>query len=318
MNTFTSDLPFQSFETPTQSNGKQYFGYAGTFSQTIGYPNGSSSYINLIDVTHNTHSFIVDQTTFEEIHYRYQQINLSTTEYCFIWLEVDAMNVIVNWRLFKASMTLEQLYPIYQSAYCFESLYQLFEAVNALSVRPLKTFMRMVLADEKLMTAFVSIPASKHHHHSYPGGLLSHSLECALITYNSVSSLVEVSQNEKEVAIVAALLHDIGKIETLSIQEHTSMGKLLDHEKFTLSVLSPHLNELKQYWYKGYEVLVYLLSWKPSMGFCQYVVGNAIKNADQMSTSASLRRMAFSDKPDYFHFSKLQIGQKEAYLSRLV
>ncbi|PLA73473.1 hypothetical protein CYQ88_10965 [Hydrogenovibrio sp. SC-1] len=191
------------------------------------------------------------------------------------------------------------------------------EAVNSLSVAPLKTFMRMVLSDVPLMKSFVSIPASKRHHHSFPGGLLSHSLECALITHSSVNSLIEVSQNEKEVAIVAALLHDVGKIETLGLQEHTSMGKLLDHEKFTLSVLAPHLNELKKFWYKGYEVLTYLLNWKSSMGYCQYVVGNAIKIADQMSTSASLRRMAFSDKPEYFHFSKLQVGQKETYLSRL-
>lgn len=65
--------------------------------------------------------------------------------------------------------------------------------------------------DKTLMIAFVSIPASKRHHHSYPRGLLTHSLQCALITMQNMSAMNELTQSEREVTLVAALLHDVGK-----------------------------------------------------------------------------------------------------------
>lgn len=144
-----------------------------------------------------------------------------------------------------------------------------------------------------------------------------HSLECALMTQQMVGSIINISTKEKEVAIVAALFHDVGKVKTLGSTQHTSTGRLIDHEQFTLMLLAEPLNSLQEYWEQGAETLQYLLTWKESQGVCRFVSGNAIKMADRLSTSASLRSMAFKDKPEYFHFAELNIGANKHYLNRL-
>lgn len=298
-------------------NGKQLIGYAGIFGQDLGCTDYGWCQVSLIDQSYLTHHIEVDSEDYANINQRYESLNLQNTESLYLWLEQDTNGSVLNWRLFKSTLTLEQLFPIYQACYDFDSLYQLFELVESLRVIPLRMFAREVLMDKQLMTAFVSIPASKRHHHSFPGGLLMHSLECALMTKQTVESLIDISTKEKEVAIVAALFHDVGKVKTIGLTQHTSTGRLIDHEQFTLMLLSEPLNILEEFWEQGAETLQYLLTWKESQGVCRFVSGNAIKMADRLSTSASLRSMAFKDKPDYFHFAELSIGTNKHYLNRL-
>jgi hypothetical protein len=298
-------------------NGKQLIGYAGIFGQDLGCTDYGWCQVSLIDPHQQTHYIQVDRQDYTEINQRYESLNLQNTESLYLWTEQDTNGELLNWRLFKSTLTLEQLFPIYQACYDFDSLYQLFELVESLKVIPLRMFAREVLMDRSLMTAFVSIPASKRHHHSFPGGLLMHSLECALMTQQTVESIINISIKEKEVAVVAALFHDVGKVKTLGASQHTSTGRLIDHEQFTLMLLSEPLNTLEAYWEQGSETLQYLLTWKESQGVCRFVSGNAIKMADRLSTSASLRSMAFKDKPEYFHFAELSIGSNKHYLNRL-
>jgi hypothetical protein len=137
------------------------------------------------------------------------------------------------------------------------------------------------------------------------------------MTQQTVESLIDVSRKEKEVAVIAALFHDVGKIKTLGPTQHTSTGRLIDHEKFTLMLLASPLNTLQEYWEQGAETLQYLLTWTDKQGVCRFVSGNAIKMSDRLSTSASLRSMVFKDKPDYFHFAEWSIGSSKLYLNRL-
>jgi putative nucleotidyltransferase with HDIG domain len=298
-------------------NGKQLIGYAGIIGQGLGNVYQNICCISLVDHYAQTHRFEVESLVYDEIVERYECLTLDNTENLFIWVEVATNGRLINWRLFKTTLVLEQIYPIYQACYDFRSLYQLLEFTESLKVVPLRMFVREVLADRALMSGFVSLPASKSHHHSFPGGLLMHSLECAYITQQTVDTLSDVSTNEKEVAMVAALFHDIGKVKTISENSHTSLGRLIDHELLTLQLLSDPLQELQKYWEQGADALQYLLVWKESMGFCRFVAGNAIKMADRMSTSYSLNRMAFKDKPEYFHFAQINIGSKTHHLNRL-
>lgn len=298
-------------------NGKQLIGYAGIFGQELGCSNYGWCQVSLIDQHHHTHYIQVDNQDYADINHRYESLSLQNNESLYLWLEQGSDGSVLNWRLFKSTLTLEQLFPIYQACYDFDSLYQLFELVESLKVIPLRMFVRQVFMHKSLMTAFVSIPASKRHHHSFPGGLLMHSLECALMTRQTVDSLIDVSTKEKEVAVIAALFHDMGKVKTLGHTQHTSAGRLIDHEQFSLMLLAEPLNTLQEYWEQGAETLQYLLTWKEQQGVCRFVSGNAIKMADRLSTSASLRSMAFKGKPDYFHFAELSIGAKKHYLNRL-
>ena len=298
-------------------NGKQLFGYAGIFGQegqTTGYP---CHQVSLVDQRYYTRYITVDEQAYAEMSEQFERLNLQNTESLYLWLEQANDGTVIHWRLFKSNLSLEQIYPIYQACYDFESLYQLFDLIENLKMMPLKSFAREVLMDTQLMTAFVSIPASKQHHHSFPGGLLMHSLECALMTQQNVGSLIDISNNEKEVTVIAALFHDIGKIKTLGSHQHTSIGRLIDHEQFTLMMLAEPLSRLETVWAQGAEALQYLLTWTEKQGNCRFVSGNVIKMADRLSTSASLNSMAFKDKPDYYHFSELSIGANKQYLNRL-
>lgn len=323
MNTVTfNNAPNESFEISVSANGQQYLGYAGVFGSDVGYPSwdssGNSCYISLIDYEHKETHFQVDTETYQEMRARYDAINLSSPEYLYLWVEKDIYQHVQNWRLFKTILEIHQVNELYQTSYQFESLYQLFDLVESLQITPLRTFGRAMLADVQLMKRFVSIPASKRHHHSYPGGLLAHSLECAFIAIQNLKAIADLSKTEREVTIMAALLHDIGKTQTLGGSQHTSMGRLLDHEQLTLLVLAEPLNQLTHYWPKGSETLQYLLMWNHRQGFCRYVGGNIIKLADHLSTSTSLRRMAFEGKPNYYSFSQLRIGQSTHVVNRLI
>lgn len=313
----TPMISFNNERVLKVGNGKQLIGYAGIFGQDLGCSDYGWCQISLVDHNYLTHYINVDTDSYVVITQRYENLNLQSTESLYLWVEQSTDGNVLNWRLFKSTLTLEQLFPIYQACYDFDSLYQLFELVESLRVIPMRMFTRQVLMDMSLMTAFVSIPASKRHHHSFPGGLLMHSLESALMTKQTVESLIDVSMKEKEVAVVAALFHDLGKVKTIGSTQHTSTGRLIDHEQFTLMLLSEPLNILGEFWEQGAETLQYLLTWKESQGVCRYVSGNAIKMADRLSTSASLRSMAFKDKPDYFHFAELSIGSNKHYLNRL-
>jgi len=298
-------------------NGKQLIGYAGIFGQDLGCSDYGWCQVSLIDQQHLTHYIQVDSKDYADINQRYESLNVQNNESLYLWVEQGSDGSVLNWRLLKSTLTLEQLFPIYQACYDFDSLYQLFELVESLKVIPLRMFAREVLMDKPLMTAFVSIPASKRHHHSFPGGLLMHSLECALMTQQTVESIINISTKEKEVAVIAALFHDVGKVKTIEPTQHTSTGRLIDHEQFTLMLLAEPINTLNEYWKEGAETLQYLLTWTERQGVCRFVSGNAIKMSDRLSTSASLRSMAFNDKPDYYHFAELNIGSNKNFLNRL-
>jgi len=310
-------VTFDHNQSALVGSGKQLFGYLENFSLDYCGTETPFCYVTLVDIHNQIQSVEIDRSAYEQLGNQYQTIQRERNEHLFFWAEVDDSGVVINWRLFKTAMPLSKLYPIYKASYDSLGLFQLIELVESIKAVPLKWFMREVLKDTALMTGFVSIPASKRHHHSFPGGLLAHCLECAYFTRLNVNSLSNVSENEREVATVAALLHDIGKVKTLGLEKYTSIGRLLDHEDFTLSLLSEPLKQLQNNWPSGAEALQYLLIWKENRGHCRFVSGNAIKMADRMSTSASINHMGFAGKPDYYQYTWLNAGSNNIYVNRL-
>jgi 3'-5' exoribonuclease len=106
-------------------------------------------------------------------------------------------------------------------------------AVSRFTILPLKQFVESIFADDSIAFAFVSAPASLNHHHNYPGGLLAHSLEC----YQLVEKHHEFSRSQRELGLAAALLHDVGKVLTLTHDmKRTSLGHNMSHDKLTLEI----------------------------------------------------------------------------------
>lgn len=316
MSTFVVTPKYQSFELPIEAKGRQYIGYLD-LSSLEQSPCGQFASFSLIDASNQMLRFTINQKIWLQVQQLIKAIHFESKQQLYIWIEMNSDGVVVNSRVFQVGWQIEQLMTVFQSCYHFEALYQLLKVIQWIRTPAIAKFCHELLADISLISRWVSLPASKRHHHSYPGGLLAHSLECALIAEQNVEMLTELSTREKEVTILAALLHDIGKTQTLSMDGHTSNGRLIDHELLTLQVLAKPLDVLKKLSPDVVQTLQYLLTWKSSMGFCKFVGGNIIKLADQISTSASLRRMAFTNKPDYFIYAPLNVCKKVFFVNRL-
>ena len=125
-------------------------------------------------------------------------------------------------------------------AYCHkpELLRRFSTLVKQIHSRVLTRFLAHVLADNVVSYRYLQCPASLRHHHHYSGGLLEHSIEVAeqLINQHSVNEK-KFTQKERDIAIVAALLHDIGKTRTLTSDgKRTALGMMVDHDELTLEV----------------------------------------------------------------------------------
>ncbi|WP_282756034.1 HD domain-containing protein [Desulfuromonas thiophila] len=159
-------------------------------------------------------------------------------------------------------------------------------AVEQIALPALRRFVEAVLLDKGISFAFVAAPASLRHHHSYPGGLLQHSLECFVL----VSRHQEFPRERAQLGMVAALFHDIGKVLTLTHHmRRTSLGACLDHDKLTLEVLAPHLRQLDRDWPEGGEELRYLLTWKLCSRVPRYDMADLVACCDRLSTGLNHR-----------------------------
>jgi 3'-5' exoribonuclease len=151
----------------------------------------------------------------------------------------------------------------------------------------LRQFVMDVFSDDSIAFPFVACPASLRYHHNYPGGLLRHSIECAQM----VSRYQEFTPEKKEIGIVAALLHDVGKILTMTPKmRRTTLGSTLDHDKLTLEILSPYLRRVDSVCPQGAAEMRYLLTWRPGYrdsGIPKTPLANAVLAADRVSAGVN-------------------------------
>lgn len=86
-------------------------------------------------------------------------------------------------------------------------------------------------------------PAAQRYHHNQAGGLLQHSLGTARIV-TQISSLIP--HMDRDLILVGALLHDLGKIKEMSLAEeiqYTDEGKLLGHIILGIQILGELLQQ---------------------------------------------------------------------------
>ncbi len=87
---------------------------------------------------------------------------------------------------------------------------------------------RAFFEDAAIMNAFVRSPAARDLHHAFIGGLLEHTLNIARMA----DAFAARAKVDRDLLLLGALLHDIGKIEELEAKftiEYTDIGKLLGH-----------------------------------------------------------------------------------------
>lgn len=108
--------------------------------------------------------------------------------------------------------------------------------VDGLQIMELRRFVSDALLQPLAREFFWRVPASRGHHHSYPGGLAKHALEVATMLASSRG----LPLDDRELGIAFALLHDYGKIQGAN----RSQRMQVHHEQAGLRLLGPLLAEL--------------------------------------------------------------------------
>lgn len=114
-----------------------------------------------------------------------------------------------------------------------------------LTYAPWRTLCRKLLQDQALRSMLFTAPGAKAVHHAYAGGLLEHTLGVMQVCLALCSVYPQV---DKELVLVGALLHDVGKAVELShgiSREYTDAGRLLGHIYLGLELVEPFLAKAK-------------------------------------------------------------------------
>ena len=123
------------------------------------------------------------------------------------------------------------------------ALYSFFTVLQSVKDPRLVSFVEQVLLQPDIGVRFIQCPASLRHHHNYAAGLLIHSVEVA----QCFAFHVGLSEQERDLGIVASLLHDVGK--TLTSTPHltrTLKGQAVSHDDLTLEICATALASLEQ------------------------------------------------------------------------
>jgi 3'-5' exoribonuclease len=103
------------------------------------------------------------------------------------------------------------------------------QLLNSVTNQDLKRLIHKIYDSRELVESIKKAPAAKEIHHNFVGGLLYHSLSMMKIANFIASHYPFVN---RDLLIVGAFLHDIGKIRELSVEQcfdYTDEGKLLGH-----------------------------------------------------------------------------------------
>lgn len=106
---------------------------------------------------------------------------------------------------------------------------ELNKIVETIKDPKLNTLIKLVFDSTIVKNNFYKKAAGAEIHHAYLGGLAQHTVEVAKIVVNYCSIFKEINY---DIAVTAALLHDIGKVAELSNfpeNKYTNRGRLLGH-----------------------------------------------------------------------------------------
>ena len=132
----------------------------------------------------------------------------------------------------------------YRAAFYPRDVFKLVSFVEMIENLDLRQFITDVLLQTHVTLPYLRNPASSNHHHSFQGGLLRHSIEVVELALEQSPCCIE---KDIIIIIVIALLHDIGKVMTLSENMRlTEVGKLVEHDDLTLEICSDALAGLSK------------------------------------------------------------------------
>jgi 3'-5' exoribonuclease len=125
-------------------------------------------------------------------------------------------------------------------------LQSLREILRALTNEKLHSLAECFLIDELFMEKFCRAPAGVKLHHAYLGGLLDHTVQMMEL---AVQIAALYPQLNKDMLIMGAFLHDIGKVSELAYNNdlrYTDEGQLLGHALLGVEILCTKIAETEK------------------------------------------------------------------------
>lgn len=119
--------------------------------------------------------------------------------------------------------------------------------VDSLRDPALRTLAESFFNDTELLRAYATAPAAKTMHHAYIGGLLEHSLAIAALVDLMVPRYPALN---RDLLILGALLHDVGKIGELSYGrsfDYTDEGKLIGHIVMGVEMIAERISHIPDF-----------------------------------------------------------------------
>ena len=114
-----------------------------------------------------------------------------------------------------------------------------------LTFKPWRGLVKKILTDPEIRSRLLPATGAKAVHHAYAGGLLEHTLAVA----RTCLALCDLYPHlDRQVLLVAAILHDLGKAWELSSglsHDYTDEGRLLGHIQLGLARVEPFLAKAK-------------------------------------------------------------------------
>lgn len=119
--------------------------------------------------------------------------------------------------------------------------------IETVKTEGLKTLLIMIFETDNIKNSFYQKAAGAEIHHAYVGGLAQHTLEVAkmVINYCSIYSFINY-----DIAVTAALLHDIGKTVELSNfpeNKYTNKGRLLGHITLGVQIIDSFISKIENF-----------------------------------------------------------------------
>lgn len=128
----------------------------------------------------------------------------------------------------KDNVELSQLLPETKKDVRIMTL-RLFSIIDSLKSPQIKKLLHLIFDDINFKNKFSKAPAAKLWHQNYLGGLLEHTLQVVDICDKVFSNYEGV---KRDILIAGALLHDIGKVQELSVEgfiDYSDKGRLVGH-----------------------------------------------------------------------------------------
>lgn len=126
--------------------------------------------------------------------------------------------------------------------------------VDDLHCSPLRRFLSNVFTIPEVYQYYWSCPASQGDHHRRAGGLAGHSLEMAEQAWSIDFGCPE----DRDFAVVGAIIHDIGKVWTHDAPQDASLHRL-GHQIVGMHMMAPAITRLRKEWEDGATAVLDLL-----------------------------------------------------------